>query len=112
MRYRLNTGFFAFILNRLSGILLVFFILPHFFIVYFLRDPAKYEAIRHFCGQPAVKISEIGVLCLVLAHGGNGIRLMLLEGGVPTKFQKAIFWAAFGLGLLVLAIGAKYMMGF
>ncbi len=109
MRYRPNTGFFAFILNRLTGVLLALFILPHFLIIWFLRDPAKYEAIRGLCTRPAAKLSEAGLLALVLAHGGNGIRVILLEAGAPTRSQKILFWAAFALGLLVLAVAARHM---
>ena len=110
MKYRSGTGFWAFILHRASGIVLALFILPHLYVLYFLKDPSKYEAIRSFCARPAVRLTEVGVLALVLAHGLNGIRVMLLEAGTPSRFQKALFRAAVLLGLLLLFAGARLMM--
>ncbi|MDA8086702.1 MAG: hypothetical protein M0Z75_08385 [Nitrospiraceae bacterium] len=112
MKYRSGTGFWAFILHRGSGVLLALFILPHLYMLYFLKDPSRYEAIRSFFfyARPAVRLTGVGVLALVLAHGLNGIRVMLLEAGTPSRFQKALFRAAVLLGLLLLFAGARLMM--
>lgn len=110
MRYRPGTGFLAFVLHRGGGIILTLFLLPHLFILYFLKDPATYEAIRSFCARPAVSLTETGLLALVLAHGLNGIRIILLEGGAPSRFQKILFWAASAIGLFVFFAGARLMI--
>ncbi len=109
MKYKSGMGFPAFLLHRGAGILLALFILPHLYILYFLKDPSKYEAIRGFCAHPAVRLTEVFLLALVLAHGLNGIRLMLLEAGVPSRFQKALFGAAAIAWFLLLVAGARLM---
>ncbi|MDA8174331.1 MAG: hypothetical protein M0018_07050 [Nitrospiraceae bacterium] len=110
MRYRLTTGFFAFILNRLSGVILAVFLIPHFFSLYFIGDAARYEAIRDFYNTPVMRFSELALLGIVLAHGLNGIRLILLEAGAPTRLQKVFFWTALSAGALILLISIPHMM--
>ncbi len=110
MRDRQGAGFLAFILHRGTGILLALFILPHLYILYFLGEPARYEAIRRFCSRPYVRLAEVGLLGLVLAHGLNGIRIMLLEAGAPSRFQKALFGAAAIAGFFLLFFAGARMM--
>ncbi len=110
MRDRPGAGFLAFIVHRGTGIVLALFILPHLYILYFLGDPARYEAIRRFCSRPLARLSEAGLLGLVLAHGLNGIRIMLLEAGAPSRIQKTLFRAAVIAGLLLFFAGARLMM--
>ncbi len=110
MKYRPNTGFLAFLIHRGTGIILALFILPHLYILYFLKDPARYEAIRSFCARSAVRLSEAGLLALVLAHGLNGIRVLALESGASSRIHKILFWAALIAGLILLAAGGRMMM--
>ena len=111
VRQRPGTGFLAFILHRGSGIILAFFIMPHLYMLYFLKDPARYEAIRGvFISRMAVRLAGAGLLALVLAHGLNGARVMLLEAGAPSRLQKALFVTALIIGLLLLAAGSRLMI--
>ena len=110
MRYKLTTGFFAFIINRLSGVVLAVFLIPHFYSLYFLSDDARYEAIRSFYATPVMRFSEWALLGVVLAHGLNGIRLILLEAGAPTRLQKVFFRIALVAGVLILLASFSHMM--
>jgi succinate dehydrogenase / fumarate reductase cytochrome b subunit len=111
MRYRLNTGSFAWIIHRVTGIALALYLCVHLYVLSNLKDPWKYESILDLMKNPLVKLSEIGLLALVVAHGLNGARLTLLEYGVSTKVQKKLFWVSAFIGILVVAFGAIPILG-
>ncbi|NOY63987.1 MAG: succinate dehydrogenase, cytochrome b556 subunit [Nitrospirae bacterium] len=106
MRYRWHTGSIAWLIHRITGVLLTLYIFVHLYVLSHLKDPESYKKILQLMENPFVKISEIGLLALVLAHGLNGIRVTLLELGVPTRLQKPLFWSAFLVGFVLLVFGS------
>lgn len=110
MRYRLQTGSFAWIIHRLTGIALTLYIFLHLYVLSGLRDPARYEAMIKLTDAPLVRLMEAGLLALVISHGLNGFRLTLIDMGVSTKKQKFLFWIAFALGAFVFILGALPMI--
>lgn len=110
MRYRLQTGSFAWIIHRLTGIALTLYIFLHLYVLSSLRDPVRYEALMGVMKNPLVRIMEAGLLALVISHGLNGFRLTLIDMGVSTKTQKLLFWTALALGASVFILGAVPMI--
>lgn len=111
MRYRLHTGSFAWIIHRFSGIVLTLYIFMHLYVLSNLRDPEKFMSIMKAMDSPLIKLSEIGLLLLVVAHSFNGFRLTLLDIGMPTRVQKPLFWLAAVLCILLVAAGAWPFLG-
>ena len=58
-----------------------------------------------------VKISEAGLLLLVIVHSLNGVRLTLLDIGTPTKYQKLLFRTAAVMGGIIFLFSAWPIMG-
>ncbi len=110
MRYRLQTGSFAWIIHRLTGIALTLYIFLHLYVLSSLRDPVRYEALIKATKSPLVRLMEAGLLALVIGHALNGFRLTLIDMGVSTRMQKLLFWSAFVLGSFLLIIGAVPMI--
>lgn len=106
MRYRLQAGSFAWIVHRVTGISLTLYILPHLYVLSHLRDPLKYEALMGLMTNPFIRLGEAGLLGLVIGHAFNGFRLILIDLGVSTRFQRPLFWVACLLGGLLFVVGA------
>jgi succinate dehydrogenase / fumarate reductase cytochrome b subunit len=111
MRYKLQTGSFAWIIHRLTGIALTFYIFLHLYVLSSLRDPAAYEALIKLTSTRLLKLLEAGLLALVISHSLNGFRLTLIDMGVSTRKQKLLFWSAFALGAFLFVLGAVPMIG-
>ncbi len=111
MRYRLQTGSFARIIQRISGVALTTYIFFHLYYLSSLRDPVRFESLRKLLDNPSVRFGEAGLLLLVIAHSFNGIRLILLDMGVPTRLQKTLFFIAALTGGIIFFIGSWPILG-
>ncbi len=106
MRYRWQTGSVAWIIHRGSGIFLTLYIFAHLYILTHLKDPKKYAELLGLLENPLVKLGEICLLAMVIAHALNGVRLTLLDLGAPAGVQKTLF-----LVLVVLGGGTLFLLG-
>ncbi len=111
MRYKLRTGSFAWLTHRLTGIVLALYIFLHLYVLAHLKDPARYASIMKVMQSPLVKLSEAGLLALVIAHAFNGLRLTLLDLGMPTGLHKRVFWSAFAIGAAITVLGGVFIVG-
>ncbi len=111
MRSKLQTGSFAWLVHRLTGITLTLYIFLHLYVLSSLRDAAHYDALMKTMRTPFVRLLDAGLLALVIGHGFNGFRLTLIDLGVSTRFQKPIFWTAFAVGALLFVLGALPIIG-
>lgn len=109
--YRLHTGSLAWIIHRVTGILLFLYIFLHLYEISQLKDPERYKEIILTMNHPVIKLGELGLLGLVLTHGLNGLRLTLIDLGVSTRFHKIIFWSLACIGLIILTIGGLHIIG-
>ncbi|MEJ2697862.1 MAG: succinate dehydrogenase, cytochrome b556 subunit [Candidatus Sulfobium sp.] len=111
MRYKLRTGSFAWAVHRLTGIALTLYIFLHLYVLAHLKDPEGYASIMEVMQSPLVKLSEAGLLALVIAHAFNGFRLTLLDLGMPTGLHKSVFWSAFAIGAVISVLGGVIIAG-
>jgi len=98
-------------IQRISGIALTIYIIFHLYYLSSLRDPVRFESLRKLLDNPLVKFGEAGLLLLVIAHSFNGIRLILLDMGVPTRLQKRLFFIAALTGGIIFFTGAWPILG-
>jgi len=111
MRYRWHTGSLAWLIHRITGILLTLYIFLHLYVLSNLKDPDRYSAIMGLMKNPLVVLSEVGLLGLVLAHGLNGLRVTLLELGLASRIHKTLFYAALALGGMIFIAGSLPLLG-
>jgi len=110
MRYRLRTGSFAWLIHRITGISLTLYIFLHLYVLSHLKDPARYESIMKQMENPIMRLGELALLILVFTHALNGFRLVLIDTGVPTRFQKTLFGIAATTGILIFVFGAIHFL--
>ncbi len=111
MRYKLQTGSFAWLIHRITGIVLTLYIFLHLYVLSHLKDPAQYVSLMSTMESPVVKLSEAGLLGLVIGHAFNGFRLTLIDVGVSTKLQKPLFWSALVIGAVLFIYGSMFIIG-
>jgi fumarate reductase subunit D len=83
----------AYILHRLSGLLLALFLPFHFLVLSFaLHNAARLDAFLTLAEIPVIKLSETALVFLLAVHMFGGLRLMALEWLPWSGVQKT--WAA------------------
>lgn len=103
-RFRWSIGSFAHIAHRLTGIVLALYIFVHLYVLGHLRSQEEFQQLTEFARSPWVKALEAGLLAAVAAHALNGMRITLLELGLPSRHQKPLaIVAAVGLAGIVIA---------
>jgi fumarate reductase subunit D len=83
----------AYILHRLSGLLLALFLPFHFLVLSLaLHNAARLDAFLTLAEIPVIKLSETALVFLLAVHMFGGLRLMALEWLPWSGAQKT--WAA------------------
>ena len=97
--YRGNEGMWSWVLHRITGVAIFFFLLVHVLDgALTLVSPEVYDAVIGAYKTPIMGIGELGLVAAICFHAFNGIRIILVDflpGG--TRIQRGLFW-----GVIVL----------
>ena len=100
-RARNHASYWAFIVHRLSGVLLALFLPVHFWALgQALAGEAALNSVIDWTQQPLFKFAEWGLVILLSAHLTCGLRLILIEFG-PWSGQRKN-WIAGGAGVALV----------
>ena len=107
-RARGNVGYVAFIVHRVSGIALALFLPLHFWALgTSLQGAAALEGFLRWTDMPLFKLAEWGLVVLLTAHAGGGVRLLIIEFGRWQGTRKRWIGAALVASALVgILLGA------
>jgi succinate dehydrogenase / fumarate reductase cytochrome b subunit len=101
-----ETGTLAHIVHRVTGILLVVYLVMHIYVVTRASlDGDTYTSILETFRDPLFAAGELILIMGGLIHGLNGIRLTLFDMGIGLKHQKAMFWAFMVVAVVIWFIG-------
>lgn len=100
-RARRGSGWWAFAVHRISGLLLAVFLPAHFLVLgQALAGPQGLDAALAWSELPLVKASEVALVFLLALHAAGGLRLLLVEFlGWRASWQPAAIAAASGIAL-------------
>jgi fumarate reductase subunit D len=84
------------LVHRASGVLLALFLPAHFWV---LGQGLAMDAFLKWTEQPLVKLAEWGLVVLLAAHLGAGLRVLALEFLPWRDWQKSLAAAAAGVAL-------------
>ncbi len=102
MRQRL---WIAYLLHRLSGLLLVLFLPFHFYVLSLaVRDSERLDTFLALTGQPLVKFAEFGLVFLLAVHLFGGLRIMALEFLAWNETQKTLAAASIAISFAVATL--------
>jgi fumarate reductase subunit D len=103
-----HPAWWAFLLHRVSGLLLALFLPVHFWALGTALSGAQaLDTFLRFADAPLVKFAEWGLVVLLTLHLSGGLRLLLIEFGPWTGLRKD--WIAGALGASAL-IGLVYAL--
>lgn len=107
-RARSHPAWWAFLVHRVSGLLLTLFLPLHFWtLATALEGEAALQSALAWTEQPLVKVGEVLLVVLLAAHLTGGARLLMLEFLPWRDWQKSLLALAGGVTLLV---GAAFLL--
>jgi fumarate reductase subunit D len=107
-RARNHPAFWAFVVHRLSVLLLALFLPFHFWALgQALRDEAQLDSFLRWTEQPLVKFAETVLVLLLAAHLAGGVRLLMLEFLAWRGWHKSLLAAAAGVSI---AAGLAFLL--
>ena len=88
-----GTGMWAWMLFRISGLVLVFYLFVHVWVISQGRAGAEsLNKLFEFFDKPLLGFLDLMLVSAVLYHALNGVRIVLMDLGIGIRQHKAIFW--------------------
>jgi fumarate reductase subunit D len=101
-RARAHPAYWAFLMHRLSGLLLALFLPIHFWALgQALEGAAALDGFLRLTDQGLFKFAEWGLVVLLALHMMGGVRLLLIEFGSGSGLRKN--WIAGSVGFAAAA---------
>jgi fumarate reductase subunit D len=108
VRARSHPAYWAFVVHRVTGLLLTLFLPLHFwFLGQALQGEARLDTFLRWTEQPSVKLAECVLVLLLAAHLTGGVRILMLEFLPWRDWQKGLAAVAAGVAL---AIGLAFLL--
>jgi fumarate reductase subunit D len=102
MRPRSHPTYVAFVVHRVSGLLLALFLPAHFWVLgSAITGEARLDGFLRWAENPPVKAAETVLVVLLAAHLAGGLRVMALEFLGWRARQKDMVAVSAGIALLV-----------
>jgi len=105
--YRGNEGMWSWVLHRITGVAIFFFLLVHVLDTALIRvSPEAYNAVIGTYKTPIMGLGEVALVGAIVFHAFNGLRIILVDyWSKGTRYQRAMFW-------IVIALWVVVMLGF
>ncbi|MDO3403506.1 succinate dehydrogenase, cytochrome b556 subunit [Mycolicibacterium neoaurum] len=102
--YRGDPGMWSWVLHRITGATIFFFLLVHVLDTALVRvSPEAYNSIIETYKTPIIGLMEIGLVAAVLYHALNGVRVILIDFWAKgPKYQRKMLWVIAGVWLAVM----------
>lgn len=110
--YRGKDGMWSWVAQRITGVLVFFFLLVHVIDTALVRvSPEAYNTVIETYKTPIVNLLEVGLVGAVLYHALNGVRIILIDfWSKGPKHQVAMLRIIIVVWLLVMIPGTYYML--
>lgn len=111
--YRGKVGMWSWVLHRITGVAIFFFLLVHVLDTSLVRlSPEAYDAVIATYKTPIIGLAELGLVAAILFHAFNGIRIILIDfWSKGSKYQNAMFWAVVAIAFVIFAIFTPRHLG-
>ena len=110
--YRGGEGMWTWVLHRITGVSVFFFLLVHVLDTALVRvSPEAYDLIIATYKTPIVNLLEVGLVGAVLYHALNGLRVIAVDFWARgPRYQRQMLWGVVGIWVVVMIPGTYYMM--
>ena len=103
--YRGKVGMWSWVLHRITGVAIFFFLLVHVLDTSLVRlSPEAYNAVINTYKTPIIGLAELGLVAAILYHALNGLRVILIDfwrKGV--KYQNVMWWIVLAIAFVIFA---------
>lgn len=104
-------GSWAWILHRLAGLALIFYLCLHIWVINTLTlGPEKFSQVMTFLSSPLFKFLEVGLWGVILFHAFNGIRIVIVDFFKGSLFHKKLFIILIVFAAILWAIGSYLLL--
>jgi len=103
--YRGREGMWSWVLHRVTGVAIFFFLLVHILDTSLVRlSPEAYNAVIGTYKNPLMGVGEIGLVGAIIFHALNGLRIILVDyWSKGVKYQRVMFWIVIALWVVLMA---------
>jgi len=103
--YRGREGMWSWVLHRITGVAIFFFLLVHILDTALVRlSPDAYNAVIGAYKTPVMGLGEIALVAAIGLHALNGLRIILIDfWSRGARYQRAMFWIVIVLWVVLLA---------
>ena len=103
--YRGDEGMWSWVLHRITGVAIYFFLLVHVLDTALIRvSPEAYNAVMATYKNPIMGMGEVVLVGAVVLHALNGVRIILVDVWPwATRHQRLLFWIVMGLVFVLMA---------
>lgn len=104
-------GSWAWILHRLSGLGLIFYLTLHIWVINTLTlGEEKFNDVTAFLNSPLFKLLEVGLWGIILFHAFNGVRIVIVDFFKGSLFHKKLFFFMIAVAFVLWAIGSYLLI--
>jgi succinate dehydrogenase / fumarate reductase cytochrome b subunit len=102
--YRGREGMWSWVLHRITGVAIFFFLLVHILDTALVRvSPEAYNAVIDTYQTPIMGLGEVALVGAIVFHAFNGLRIILVDfWSWATRNQKVLFYVVIGLWVLTM----------
>lgn len=103
--YRGHEGMWSWVLHRVTGVAIFFFLLVHILDTALIRiSPQAYDGVIATYKNPILGLGELVLVAAIVFHAFNGLRIILIDfWSFGTRHQRAMFWVVIALWVVVMA---------
>ncbi len=111
---RTSGGFYAWLFQRITGVILLVLLLVHFWVTHGLPKPegVTYERIAPRLATPTWKVIDMVFLVCALYHGLNGVWMVVQDYVDSELWQGIIFFLLVTVGGILFFLGAITVIPF
>ena len=98
----------AWMLFRISGLILVFYLFVHVWVISQgrLGGAGTMNSFFKFFDKPFLVFLDLMLVSAVLYHALNGVRIVLMDLGIGIRQHKIVFWVCMVVAALALSLFA------
>lgn len=111
--YRGREGMWSWVLHRITGVAIFFFLLVHVLDTSLVRvSPEAYNAVIGAYQTPIMGLGEVALVGAIVFHAFNGLRIILVDFWTwATRHQRVLFYVVIVLWVVtMLAFTPRHLM--
>jgi succinate dehydrogenase / fumarate reductase, cytochrome b subunit len=102
--YRGREGMWSWVLHRITGVAIFFFLLVHILDTALIRvSPEAYDAVIGTYQTPIMGLGEVALVGAIAYHAFNGLRIIAVDmWSWATRHQRHLWWGVLGIWVVTM----------